>query len=178
MRVKQGAFLLAGLLVGVVIGVLVVMSGPKSPAGAERRIPPSVGVAVRDFSLADVDSSQVKLSDYRGKAVLINFWATWCPPCKEEMPLLERYAQKYNGSLVVLGVNYLEQGEVVRSYRQENGVSFPLLLDPSGTVADLYYVRNFPTTFFVDADGILRGQHLGQLSEEMLVRYLKTIGVE
>lgn len=179
MRSKPVAFLLAGLLAGVIIGIgIVVYNQSRSTTGAAQRRPPTVGSAANDFTLLDLDSNSVRLSDYKGQAVLINFWATWCAPCEEEMPLLEQFSKKYQDRLVVLGVNYLEQEHEVRQFSQKLGVSFPLLLDSSGVVADSYYVHNFPMTFFIDPEGITRAQHMGLLTEDQLVRYLKTIGLE
>lgn len=177
MKTKPVAFLLAGLLAGVVIGVVVVFNGSRS-AGAEQRRPPTVGSEAGDFTLTDLDGNSVTLSDFKGQAVLINFWATWCPPCEDEMPLLEQVSQQYQGRLVVLGVDYLEEEDAVRQFGQKNGLNFPLLLDSSGVVADGYYVHNFPMTFFIDPQGFIRAQHMGLLTESQLVRYLKTIGLE
>ncbi len=143
-----------------------------------RPLPPTVGSPVPDFELTGADGALESLSSSRGKQVIINFWATWCPPCKEEMPLLEQYGKKYAGTLVILGVNSGEEPDVVRPVIDKMGITFPILLDQSGNVTDLYYVKDFPYTFFVDETGILRGQHIGLLSEERLVRYLKTIGIE
>lgn len=143
-----------------------------------RPLPPTIGSAVPDFKLASTDGTLQSLSSYRGKQVIINFWATWCPPCKEEMPLLELYGQKYAETLVILGVNSGEEPDVVRPVIEKMGITFPILLDQAGNVTDLYYVKDFPYTFFIDEAGILRGQHIGLLSEERLVRYLKTIGIE
>ena len=171
-------FLLVGLLAGAAIGLAVLFRVSHSAAGAAQRRPPVVSAAASDFTLTTVDSQQVTLGDLKGQGVLVNFWATWCPPCMEEMPLFERYSQKYQGKLVVLGINYQEQDELVDKFRQENGISFPLLLDLSGKVADLYYVHNFPMSFFIDSEGTIRAQHLGLLTEDQLVRYLKLIGIE
>ncbi|RPJ42604.1 MAG: TlpA family protein disulfide reductase, partial [Chloroflexi bacterium] len=108
----------------------------------------------------------------------INFWATWCPPCKEEMPLLERYGKKYAGKLVILGITSNEQPEVVEPFVKGMGLTFPILVDHEGAIADRFYVNNYPYTFFVDGEGILRGQHIGIIKEDQLVRYLKMIGLE
>jgi cytochrome c biogenesis protein CcmG, thiol:disulfide interchange protein DsbE len=118
-----------------------------------------------------------KLSALRGKAVMINFWATWCPPCKEEMPLFERYSQKYSGGLVLLGIDSGEDAAQVRSFINGMDLTYPILLDLEGDAVSQYYAKNLPSTFFVDSQGILRGQHLGLLTEDLLVEYLKTIGI-
>lgn len=177
-------FLLGGLLFGIGLGAVVLFSGPSASAGPkERRLPPTVGSAARDFSLPllderDGDGAVITLNALKGQPVVINFWATWCPPCKEEMPLLERYATEYKGQMTVLGVDYAEDEALVRAFVEEQRITFPILLDHDGVVSDLYYVRNYPTTFFVDAEGVLRAQHLGMLTEERMVKYLETIGIQ
>ena len=177
-RLKGPLFLLAGLLLGVALGALVLLTGPGQPGTRERRLPPSVGSVAPDFSLKKLGGGNQKLSDLKGKPVVINFWATWCPPCKEEMPLLQRYASQYGEQMVLLGVDYAEQEPVVQEFVDTMGITFPILLDGDGSVSNLYFVRNYPTTFFVDAEGVVRAQHLGLLTEEMLQKYLKTIGLE
>ncbi len=175
---KLIAFLLAGLLIGGVLGALVFWGGTARNAGGDRRLPPSVGSPVKDFQLASPDGEAFQLAALQGKPVVINFWATWCAPCKEEMPLLSQYAEQYADRMVVLGVNSGETPQAVAPFLQENPVAFPILLDQTMQVSDLYYVRSFPMTFFVDAEGVLRAQHLGMLSESLLARYLETIGIE
>lgn len=180
MNWKAALFVFSGLLVGVLLGVLVLVNtnSQNKVDSAARRIPPAVGSTAADFNLPLLDGQSQKLSDLRGRPVIINFWATWCPPCKEEMPLLQRYAHQYPDRFVILGVDYEEETSAVQSYVQGMQINFPILLDKTGAVSELYYARNFPTTFFVDAKGVIRAQHLGLLTEELLVRYLKTIGIE
>jgi thiol-disulfide isomerase/thioredoxin len=175
-----GAFIIGGLVLVflAVAGLLFARQDFDKNATRNRRLPPTVGSVVPDFELADTDGGLQTLSSYRGKRVLINFWATWCPPCKEEMPLLQQYGQKYAGTLVILGINSGEEPEIASPVIAEMGITFPILLDQAGEITDLYFVKDFPYTFFVDEAGILRGQHIGLLSEEQLVRYLKTIGIE
>lgn len=188
-RLKGILFLLGGLLLGVALGALVLYSGPSQPGSTSRRTPPTVGSPVPDFTLALLDGEglaseglasegdEARLSELKGRPVVINFWATWCAPCEQEMPLLQQYADRYEGQLALLGVDYEEDESVVREFVTEREITFPILLDRSGIVANQYYVRNFPTTFFVDSEGVLRAQHLGMLTEELLEKYLKTIGI-
>jgi cytochrome c biogenesis protein CcmG, thiol:disulfide interchange protein DsbE len=180
LKLRSAAFLSVGLLVGALLGVLVLFINQKraESQASSRRLPPTIGAPVQDFDLPRLGGTSQKLSGLQGKPVLINFWATWCPPCKEEMPLLERYAAQYRDQLVVLGIDYEEAPDIVQPYVNKIGVTFPILLDQDGQVSEMYYARNFPTTFFVDANGILRAQHLGLLTEDLLVRYLKTIGIQ
>lgn len=181
MKWKGALILLGGLTLGLSLGFLVYVSGGHPATGAGESVvsaPPTVGAMAPDFDLPLLNGGQKKLSSLRGKPVVINFWATWCLPCKEEMPLLEKYAAKYSDRLVVLGVNSGEAESLIQPYTSELGISFPILLDHDERVTDQYFVRNFPITFFVDGQGIIRGQSLGLLQENLLVRYLKTIGIE
>ena len=181
-RAKAIGFMLGGLLLGVLLGILIVAGGPGLAAGFQPRQPPTVGSPVLDFTLPAPDNldgspgKKVRLNDFKGRAVVINFWATWCVPCKEEMPLFERYARRAGNQVVWLGVNELESAQAVNVFIQEFKISFPIVLDSDGQVAQDYYVRGYPTTFFVDANGVLRAQHLGQVNEELLKGYLETVG--
>jgi thiol-disulfide isomerase/thioredoxin len=178
LKFKIGAFLLGGLLLGVLVGSFIFRDSYGSTGTRDRLLPPTVGSAAPDFELSNLDGAYQKLNSLKGEPVIINFWATWCAPCKDEMPLLERYGKKYNGKLVILGVNSEEKADVVKSFINEMGITFPILLDQSGIVSGRYFVKDFPYTFFVDADGVLRGQHIGSLTEDRLVKYLATIGIE
>lgn len=166
----------SGLLFGLLIG-RIVFSSALAGFGSQR-LPPTVGNPSPDFTLYQIDDSSVQLSKLRGTPVIINFWATWCPPCVDEMPLLEQTANAHAGQLIVLGVNAGEPPEQVLPFLLQTGVTFPVVLDQNEEVTDLYFVRNFPMTFFVDAEGIIRAQHTGAVHEGLLSRYLKTIGIE
>lgn len=178
MKYKGILILFGGLLVGILLGTTVFWGGHGRTAGAQRPLPPAIGSSVSDFELPLLTGRVQRLSELKGRPVLINFWATWCGPCKEEMPLLNRLASEHSGDLIVLGVNYAESVEVVDKFVAAERISFPILLDGAGDVTDLYFVRNYPTTFFVDAGGGLRAQHTGMLSENLLDRYLALIGIE
>lgn len=175
--IKGIVFLLAGLVLGGILGAMVLLSGPRSGSGTERRLPPTVGSPVKDFTLRSLEGQDVRLADLRGRPVVMNFWATWCAPCKEEMPLLNQYAEKYADQMVVLGVNSGEMEDIVAPFVEEYALGFPILMDTTNAVSDTYYVRSYPMTFFVDSEGVLRAQHLGMLSEKLLARYLETIGI-
>jgi cytochrome c biogenesis protein CcmG, thiol:disulfide interchange protein DsbE len=181
LRMKAPLLMLAGLGVGLALGLLIFFGGPVAGLRGEnraQRLPPTVGSPVEDFRLEQLDGSTLRLSDLRGKAVLVNFWATWCPPCREEMPLLEQTALGYADRLVVIGIDYGEDRQTVSSFVQEVGISFPIVLDLDGDVASRYFVRSYPASFFIDADGILRAQHLGALTENLLLTYLETVGIK
>ena len=131
-------------------------AGPADPA-------PELGRAAPDFTLPDLAGKPVRLAEFRGKtAVLVNFWATWCPPCREEMPTLERLSQARRGAIRVLGVNLDAVNPAkVRAFVRELGVTFPILRDPDFAVGELYRVRGLPTSFVIDRDGIVRFREIG-----------------
>jgi cytochrome c biogenesis protein CcmG, thiol:disulfide interchange protein DsbE len=148
--------------------------GAGEPApGAE----PRVGSPAPDFELAVLDGGRQRLSDLRGRVVLVNFWATWCDPCRLEMPDLQARADRWSDRLTVLGVDFDEPEADVRSFRDELGLTFPLLLDPGANVQELYRVVGYPTTVFVDAQGTVRAIHVGIMSPEQIDRYLAELGV-
>jgi cytochrome c biogenesis protein CcmG, thiol:disulfide interchange protein DsbE len=136
------------------------------------------GQAAADFSLHTADGQVIKLSDLRGKVVLVNFWATWCPPCKAEMPDLEALYAEHGADrdFVVLAVNLQERPELVEAFAQQYRLSFPVLLDASGQVTShSYAVRSLPTTVVVDREGIVRDRWTGQLSKSMMLSRLNRI---
>ncbi len=107
-----------------------------------------------DFVLTNLDGKKVHLKDYRGKKVVLNFWATWCDPCKREMPYINKVYQTMNKKdVVILAVNIKESSFAVSSFKDRYHVSFPLLLDPGGDVTDAYNIQPIPTTFFINEKG-------------------------
>jgi peroxiredoxin len=122
-----------------------------------------------EFALQTVDGRTVKLSDYRGQVVLLNTWATWCPPCRAEMPDLEAYYRDHqDDGFVVLAINSQESVDTVTGFLGDHGFTFPVLLDPDGVVMSSYEIRGLPTSFFIDRDGMVRGVWSGQLSPARL----------
>jgi cytochrome c biogenesis protein CcmG, thiol:disulfide interchange protein DsbE len=174
---KTLLFMLGGLTFGVLFGILLLFLQSHSNPVNSQRLPPTVGSAMKDFSLKNLSGEQVNISGFKGKPIVLNFWATWCPPCKEEMPLLEQTAKANTGNLLVIGVDYAEEKSVVEQFILDRKITFPILLDQGGIVSEMYFVKNYPMTFFIDRDGVLRAQHLGQLSNELLTRYLEQIGI-
>lgn len=138
------------------------------------RIPaPQQGFQAPDFTLQALDGQAYTLSDYRGQPVLINLWTSWCPPCRAEMPVMQRIYRDYQAEgLVILGVNSTNQDNEnsALDFVKENELSFPILLDTSGQVSALYQLRSLPTSFFVDRQGIIQEVVVGGLMSEALIR--------
>jgi thiol-disulfide isomerase/thioredoxin len=123
------------------------------------KVPPK---AASDFTLLDTDGQQVSLQQYRGKVVFLNFWATWCIPCREEMPALERLHQTYQAQdLAIISIDLKEGADQVKAFFQKHGLSFPSLLDPNGTVFRDYLVAGMPTTYLIDRNGTLLARGVG-----------------
>lgn len=125
-----------------------------------------------DFELKNLNGDLVKLSDYKGKKVIINFWATWCSPCKAEMPHLEKYYKKSKDSanVEIIAVNMTSQDrpELVRKFAEAYGLTFPILFDNNGGVMDAYQILTLPTTYILNADGKIAHQIIGPLEEKRL----------
>jgi len=126
-----------------------------------------------EFSLQTLDGKTVTLSDLRGQAILVNFWATWCPPCKAEMPAMQKIYDDYKDqNFTILAINMTHQDEVgnIPDFLNRYGLSFPVLLEESGQVAKTYQVRSLPTSFFIDPDGIIQDIVIGGPMAEALLR--------
>ena len=166
-----------GLLFGLLIGYLII-SGNSLSKGRVGSESPEIGWPISDFELRSLNGETLRLSQYQGKVVVVNFWGTWCPPCVQEMPLLEIVYLREQPDLVILGINQQDSLTSVQQFVADLNISFPILIDEDSLVAEQYLVRGFPTTFFVDANGVLRAQHIGGMDEEILSGYLIEIGID
>lgn len=169
------------IVVGAGSGYLLVREkNSDSPTIRSDGVPvePVLEARAPDFSLQTTAGETVRLSELRGQPVLINFWATWCGPCRIEMPAIQaRYEMFEDDGLVVLAVNFEESRESVLAYGEELGLSFLLLLDPGGEVQQLYRNRSYPTSFFVDEDGIIQVHHIGVMTDSQLDQNLAEVGL-
>jgi peroxiredoxin len=129
-----------------------------------------------NFSLPQLNGSHMKLSDLKGKAVVLNFWGSWCEPCKAEMPVLQKlYAANKDKGLVVVGVNIGETPVAVQSFIEQNGVTFPILLDRDLQITKLYRIGPIPTTFFIDRDGEIKEIFIAQLTDDIIAEKVAQI---
>ncbi len=140
---------------------------------ADLPVAPQPQAAAPDFSLATLDGQPVRLNDLRGRPVLINFWATWCPACRSELPALQAAYQRYGERVAFLGIAVKEPEETVAAFAQQSGLTFPILLDGDGAVSTrVYQVRGIPTSLFIAPDGVVSARHVGPLAEADIDRYL------
>ncbi len=136
-----------------------------TPAPAPAPAPvqgPEVGKLAPDFKLQNLDGQSISLSDLQGKPVLLNFWATWCPPCRAEMPYIQQIYEEWSDKgLEVLAIDIGESSSKVKEFLQSQGLSIPVLLDTEKNVAQEYNITGIPTTFFIDKDGIIQEKVIG-----------------
>ena len=159
------------LLLGL---VWIAFSVDRSGASTNGRIPaPRAGFLAPEFALQTMDGETVSLASLRGQAVLVNIWASWCMPCRAEMPAMQRVYEEYKADgLVVLAVNSTVQDSADRaaSFVQELGLTFPIVLDVEGKATGLYQVSALPSSFFVGRDGVIVEVVIGGPMSEALLR--------
>jgi len=152
----------------------ILFSADRSGISTSGLIPaPQQGFLAPDFELQATDGETVKLSDLRGQAVLVNLWATWCPPCRAEMPSIEKVYNEYkDDGLVVLAVDmtYQDTQSNIAPFVAEYGLTFPILLDQSGDVGNAYQLRSLPSSFFINRDGTINEVVIGGPMAEALLR--------
>jgi peroxiredoxin len=157
---------------------VVALPEAKNPTGESPAA--EVGRAAPDFLLETPDGGTLRLSDLQGQPVLVNFWATWCAPCRQEMPELVAAYEQYRGQgLVIVGVNLQEPVSKIDAFADEFGVTFPIAIDRDSEVADAWRIggpiQGLPSSYFIDATGVIQATTLGQLSEESLAENLAKI---
>ncbi|MED2982547.1 redoxin domain-containing protein [Bacillus thuringiensis] len=130
-----------------------------------------IGKSAPDFELTKLDGTNVKLSDLKGKKVILNFWATWCGPCQQEMPDMEAFYKKHKENVEILAINYTpsEKGggeEKVSNFAKEKGITFPILLDKNIDVTTAYKVITIPTSYFIDTKGVIQDKFIGPMTQK------------
>jgi thiol-disulfide isomerase/thioredoxin len=174
-RTHWNMLLLAVLLLGgwLIVATRVQSEPPivQSPAAAPANAAPAPlpNHPAPDFTLVDLTGAPVQLSELRGQVVLVNVWATWCPPCRAEMPMLQAaYAQYREQGFTVLAVNQREDAATIGAYMQAGGYSFPALLDSDGAVSGLYQALVLPSSYFIDRAGVVRAVYKGPLARSVI----------
>ncbi|MEZ4667310.1 MAG: TlpA disulfide reductase family protein [Anaerolineae bacterium] len=145
------------------------ISGAAANASNELTVGLNVGDLAPNFNSVLDDGKPVKLSDLRGQVVVLNFWATWCGPCKIEMPEFQSaYAENGDKGFTVLAVNNVETTEAVREFRKQMQLTFPLVMDESGTIQKAYAIVSYPSTFVLDREGVIVARQFGPLTADQI----------
>jgi len=142
-------------------------------------IPVAVDYPSPHLALVDLDGNDVSLSDHLGSVVLVNLWATWCPPCKEEMPTLQTFYDKYRSKgFVLLAINQEETREIVQPFVNEFGLTFPVWLDENYQAQRVFNTANLPSSYVIDRTGRVRLMWIGGISKKNLEKYVPKIILE
>lgn len=160
----------------VVLAALATACAPAADAAIEVGTRP--GFAAPDFTLKTLDGGEVSLSEFRGRPAFINFWASWCGPCRAEMPdIVAAYAEHKDGGLQVLAIDLTVEDTLadVQAFVDEFDMTFPVLLDEDGSVSQAYSVFGLPTSVFVDAAGVIRAVNAGPLTGDAIRQHLAKI---
>ncbi|NLN16530.1 MAG: TlpA family protein disulfide reductase [Firmicutes bacterium] len=132
---------------------------------------PEVGQRAPDFELPDLDGNRHRLSDLRGKRVFLNFWATWCPPCRAEMPAIQEFVNAHGEEVVVVGINAQESPSTIAKFLEEGGYEWLQLRDEKGKVFADYLVRFIPTSLYIDELGVIRNKYIGPMDLQTLLKF-------
>lgn len=177
--------IILAIVIIIIIAIIIIIQNPfKKPEISGLGIIQSedtgidIGDLAPDFILESLEGEVIRLSSLRGKSVVVNFWATWCPPCREEMPAFETIFQNNKDKLEILGVDLQESPETIRKFLEEIPVTYTLLLDPNSEVKGAYNVFTQPVTYFLDKDGIIIDKKFGLLIPEEIEEKFKKIGIE
>ncbi|WP_165786634.1 TlpA family protein disulfide reductase [Heyndrickxia camelliae] len=133
----------------------------------------SIGQKAPNIKAAGFNGDSIDLSTYKGKKVLLNFWATWCPPCKAEIPDLVKFYNKHQSEFVVIGVNIESSKNQVKDFIKQYGITYPIIMDKKETISDKYQIQPIPTTYFIDEDGIIYHKQIGAVTYNELTKMLK-----
>lgn len=156
------AWILGGVM-GAILLFLVVTASSGTPLGG-----------LPDFTAQTLTGETVQLSDYRGQVVMLNFWATWCPPCRAEMPAIQEAYERYQSQgFVVLAINNAEDEAKIAPFARSLGLNFPIVLDETQTLQRKFSVTGYPMSLFIGADGKPYATHSGMLNEQQLDTYVQ-----
>ena len=142
---------------------------------AEGAAYPAVGRMAPDFRLQTLDGGSFQLSDQRGKPVVLNFWATWCGPCRNDLPAIQKAAEHLGDNVVFAAVDQGEEADLVQSFVEEMGLTFTVPMDAGGEVGVVYNVTGLPTTFFIDRNGVIQSLWMGEMNSVTLAENIARI---
>jgi peroxiredoxin len=171
----------------ILVGLAALMLWPRpeaaasgSESGASLTVPVEVNYAAPELTLFALDGQEYSLDDYHGQIVLVNLWATWCPPCKAEMPTLKAYYEAHQAEgFVTVAVNDGDPEEAVKTFVQEYGLTFPIWLDPTYQATDhAFKARNLPSSFVIDREGNIRLRWVGEIDRAALEKYVTPLILE
>ncbi len=180
-RQYSSRFIYAMIMIGVgfiFLGIVLFISLISSQASPQEytATPVEVNYLAPDLRLNDLRGKPVSVKDYLGKVTLVNMWATWCPPCKAEMPTLEAFYKKYkDDGFMIVGINDGEAPHVVASFVQDFGLTFPIWLDQQYLSEKAFKTINLPSSFVIDRNGTIRLMWIGAISKEALENYVSPI---
>lgn len=167
---KAKAFwLFLGFGAGVLIGLAVLIF--QDDARNNDTFIPKVGETIPDFTGRDLNSSPVSLNEFSGKPILINFWASWCQPCMEELPYLQEVSEKYAGDLIVIGINSDDSLADMQTVVTDLKLTFPIWHDPQGEISRSMLISALPTSYFIDQNGKILGYSIGIINDAVIEKY-------
>jgi thiol-disulfide isomerase/thioredoxin len=171
-------WILGGLAVTVAVVVLTAMFVPSDvdqDRNTHRGPAQVIGQTLPDLKVARLGGGDIALNEFRGHDVLVNVWATWCGPCRREMPALERLERAQNGRLVVVAIDQGEDPTAVKPYTKRFGVTFPVGLDADQHVGTVLHMVGMPSSFFVDRAGVIRDAVDGEMTYDMMKAKAQTL---
>jgi cytochrome c biogenesis protein CcmG/thiol:disulfide interchange protein DsbE len=169
---NRTVFLVGVIIAAAIVAVLFVGLG-KNPAEIRS---PLVGKPAPVFALREVGTNRtVDITQYRGKPLVVNFWATWCGPCWEEHPVLVANARMFEGSVNFLGVVFQDKEDKILGFLQQRGSSYPTVVDEAGKTAIAYGVGGVPETYFIDANGVIVAKFNGPMSPDVLREHIQKV---
>ena len=180
-NVRRANFRTLTLIVLIVVGVgiIVLLQLKDSLFNPSEKPPLGKGVSAPNFSLPDLEGKTVSLTDFKGKVVLLNIWATWCAPCVAEMPSMEKLYQELKGEdFELLAISVDEEGaEAVKPFMEKHKLSFPVLLDTKGEIKNLYQATGVPESFIIDKNGMIVEKIIGprDWADSVAIRYFRNI---
>ena len=174
--VTRDSWLMVGMIALAIGLVVTAVSRRTTSSFADPLVEsPSPGFMAPDFELQTLDGDLIRLSELRGRPVVLNFWASWCGPCRAETPHFQTFSENFAEELVVLGVNQQESAETITGFADEFDLTYPLLLDERGLVYQTYAVFGLPTTYFISAEGVIVDVIPGGATEAVLVEKVSSL---